>query len=630
MEQLRHVTGLRAYAVIPVLLFHLGISSVSGGFVGVDAFFVISGFLITGILVKEVKSTGRIDFLRFYTRRARRLLPALFVTLAVTFALSAVILSPDHLAPAAKSTIAAIFSGSNILFWQEAGYFDVSKATKPLLHTWSLGVEMQFYFVWPAIILLTAKIAPRSLLAVICFAGLLSFAGNYLTKGDALFFLTPFRVFEFAIGGLVVWTMRWRNAPPWLPNFGVIGGLIFLLAPVFLLNGSEPYPRHYALLPCIGTALLIQFGASRVGATLLSNPLAVGIGEISYSLYLVHWPLIVFNNYWKFTDRASATDQWVLAVASFILAIALYFLIERPFRQRASQRPLWIWLSAGVASLAISSPAISAARDGWATRHDKFYPVAVRHRERLLDEETKDICRIEVGITGNCDWSKPRRILMIGDSHLRAMSYAFRESLPDTQIINLSYRGCHEAFVVENGRAISSLNDDFCAQKAAFINSDHELFKTIDAVVLASYRPFSYHANLFRFDLLDLVLSKTNGAPSIVVGDYFQTDQSRPCSTVVHRRRSIDACMEKEFATYVGTLKQVSTEPLFAEHGRKYEFLDIASLFCPKLVSCPGSWAGAPFLFDSDHLTPSFNKHIIETIVKEHSDYLIKVGILAR
>lgn len=367
-----HVDGVRALAVCAVIAFHLGLG-LPGGFVGVDVFFVISGFLITGIIAGEIRSTGTFRFGNFYIRRVRRLFPALFTTLTLCLIVGATTLPPDRMKSLAGSIIASIFSLSNIYFWSQSGYFDVASSTKPLLHTWSLSVEEQFYLVWPASLFTAALLWRKGIAALVVVAGLGSFALNVAfplvsrTSGaevqSAMFFLPFFRVFEFAIGAAALWWFR-RPMRNWafILGFGAIG--ISLLA----FDESTPFPSFAALLPCSGAALLILARDARLTSLLLENPVVVWIGKLSYSLYLVHWPVIVFWPY--FTDRA--VPPFPALVLTVALACLLYYFVERPLRRPDTYVSHPRFLAAALFSTAVVSvTGASATANGWTWRYPK-------------------------------------------------------------------------------------------------------------------------------------------------------------------------------------------------------------------------------------------------------------------
>lgn len=337
------IDGLRAVAVLPVVLFHAGIGVTSGGFVGVDVFFVISGYLITGIIARELNE-GRFSLISFYERRVRRILPALFVTMAVSLAASTALLMPEDLKRAAQSMVAASLFASNVLFFLEAGYFEASAYTKPLLHSWSLAIEEQFYVVIPLLLMALARWGGGRFALWIAGITLVSLGLSVLTTQDrptAAYYLLPWRAWELGIGALLALGMVPPLRAPWLREAAAALGLAMILGAVVFLDKSTPFPGAAALLPVLGAALIIQAGASPapgVGSSLVGRLLStapmVGIGKISYSLYLWHWPVIVLFVYWKM-DMPAGAEIAVLIALAFMLAWASWRFVEQPFRQPA-------------------------------------------------------------------------------------------------------------------------------------------------------------------------------------------------------------------------------------------------------------------------------------------------------
>ncbi len=329
------IDGLRAIAVTAVLLFHFKFAAFSGGYTGVDIFFVISGFLITRNIVFSIQNKS-FSFGQFYLRRIRRLFPALFATYAGTLLLGYLLFTPEHLARLGKSSIFSMLSVSNFFFWSEAGYFDTSLDFKPLLHTWSLSIEEQFYFVWPSILLLLSK-TKKTVWTVlfIVSAGVASvyWAELRLVSDPSGAFFLPFsRIVEFAIGALLVWIIRFQPKNKTVLEPILVAGLILVLYAIFSFDENTVFPGINSLVPGIGAGLIIYACKSSYFGWLLRNRLSVGIGLISYSLYLIHWPLIVFYKYWKYTEFTSK-DRLFLLIATIILAVLSYFFVEQPVRR---------------------------------------------------------------------------------------------------------------------------------------------------------------------------------------------------------------------------------------------------------------------------------------------------------
>lgn len=336
------VDGMRALAVLSVLLFHGGIAALSGGYVGVDVFFVISGFVITTKLMEEIEER-KFSVANFYTRRIRRILPALVATVLVSYVAALVFFLPNAMDDFAKSVVATAAFFSNIFFWKNSGYFQPSALDRPLLHTWSLAIEEQFYIVIPIALYLLVTYARRWTFAIFALGAAVSFALSVFvtyTAPTANFFVLPTRAWELLLGVLVA-------LAPWAPPSNrVLRELLAVLAfgmiayAVLTYTSATPFPGLAAFAPTVGTAVLIYLGKrgkpSFIARGLSLRPV-VAVGLISYSLYLVHWPVIVFSRYVLLRDLAGW--QIVAAIAaSFVLAYVSYRFIETPFRR--PRRPI--------------------------------------------------------------------------------------------------------------------------------------------------------------------------------------------------------------------------------------------------------------------------------------------------
>jgi peptidoglycan/LPS O-acetylase OafA/YrhL len=351
-QQRDDITGLRAVAILPVLLFHARVAGFSGGFVGVDVFFVISGFLITGLLEHQA-AAGAFRYRDFYERRMRRILPALFAVVAACTPVSLILLSPRNLEHAGLGMMATSTFLSNVLFGQETHYFDAAATTKPLLHTWSLSIEEQFYLVFPLIVVGLRR-RPRARIAVIALIAAASLGSsiNHLDLRGS-FFSTPFRFWELALGALLAlmpfaWPRRWMADAESLIGIGLIAWA------VFAFNERTPFPGANALVPCLGAAAILHAGIGRASLVgrLLSLPPFVGIGLISYSLYVWHWPVLVFYRFVALGDPGPLATA-VLLTLIFAVSIVSWRWIEAPFRRPGVVRGRTIFILAGVGSALI-------------------------------------------------------------------------------------------------------------------------------------------------------------------------------------------------------------------------------------------------------------------------------------
>lgn len=333
MKYRREIDGLRAVAVLPVILFHAGFTVFSGGYVGVDVFFVISGFLITTILLGELEA-GDYSIARFYERRARRILPALFLVLACASVAAWAIMLPSQLDEFGRSLISVVLFVSNVFFWKESDYFAPAAELSPLLHTWSLAVEEQFYIVFPIMLALVWRFGRRSafwLVAAMSVASLLMAQWASVAKPTANFFLIPTRAWELGAGSICAFLLHGRAPRPSAALSTL--GLALVAVPIFVYDATTPFPSVWALAPVGGTALIILFGAAGtpVGRLLSTAPF-VGIGLISYSAYLWHQPLFAFARL-SSTVAPSLQVMGGLALLTLVLAWASWRFVEQPFRR---------------------------------------------------------------------------------------------------------------------------------------------------------------------------------------------------------------------------------------------------------------------------------------------------------
>ncbi len=402
------IDGIRAIAVLGVLLFHAGFSTFSGGYAGVDVFFVISGYLITRNILRAIDA-GRFSYSGFFINRMRRLFPALLTTVGVSFVIGALLFSPPYMQPLAESAIVSILAASNIYFWSDTGYWDIQASLKPLLHIWSLSVEEQFYFIWPPLLLIASRANNKGIARILLLTTLglssLVFAGCLsVYHPQAAFYWMPWRAFEFTIGAAVIWLERAARPQGGLwPEMMAAGGLGMIILPFLFYTESTPFPVPGALLPCIGTALLIWVGGYCATSKLWSNRPLIWVGRISYSLYLVHWPLIVFYTYWRFVPPTQF-ERITLVIGSFALAIPLNVFIERRFRQSNSASRLsdgrYLRLSCAIATCVILIAFTAKLDDGWPWR---VRPAAVGsgHRGQIVALVSRDgpAC---AGLPGSC------------------------------------------------------------------------------------------------------------------------------------------------------------------------------------------------------------------------------------
>ncbi|SHH18264.1 Peptidoglycan/LPS O-acetylase OafA/YrhL, contains acyltransferase and SGNH-hydrolase domains [Cognatiyoonia sediminum] len=333
------IDGLRTVAVAPVILFHAGFSGFGGGYVGVDVFFVISGFLITSILISDLEQ-GTFSILKFYERRMRRILPALFVVVLACIPFAWVWLLPSAFKDFSQSVAAVGLFASNFLFWFEVDYFDTSAERKPLLHTWSLAVEEQYYIVFPVLLAVIWRLGQRSVFGIISVLALLSLAYTVVARSfgwasDAALFYLPFsRAWELFAGSLCAMIMR-RRSLSGNDAYAAVGLGLIIFA-IFFFDKHTPFPSAYTVVPIVGTALVLLFARPEgfVGRFLSVRPM-VQIGLISYSAYLWHQPLFAFARVRSLEDPSHMT-MGALAVLTLGLAYLTWKFVEQPFRKKPS------------------------------------------------------------------------------------------------------------------------------------------------------------------------------------------------------------------------------------------------------------------------------------------------------
>lgn len=344
MKYRADIDGLRAIAVLSVVLFHAGLDVLSGGYIGVDIFFVISGFLIARILHEEIKE-NKFSILNFYERRFKRIFPALFFMLLMTTMASLFILMPIDFKNYAQSLAAVALFSSNILFWKESNYFGGASEEKPLLHTWSLSVEEQYYLIFPVALFFLARYYPRYIRQVLAACLVLSFAWSaYSTKiyTDAAFYFPFTRIWEFLIGAMLAFGIAPKIKSSILNSALAMIGLSLIIYSLFFFTPYTSFPGVAALLPCLGTGLIIYSGGqgrTPVSALLSLKPV-VFVGLVSYSFYLWHWPLVVLPKYFAVSALMrdiQPAEMIFLMSAAFALAVLSWRFIEKPFRYS----PLW-------------------------------------------------------------------------------------------------------------------------------------------------------------------------------------------------------------------------------------------------------------------------------------------------
>ena len=435
------IDGLRAVAVLLVLLFHTD-CGFSGGYIGVDVFFVISGFLITGLIIKN-QQREQFSLARFWSRRIKRIVPPAFVVVVVTLLAGAWILLPEDYEQLAESTIYQQLMLANNFFYQNLNYFDGPSETKALLHTWSLAVEEQFYFVFPLLLIFLRRYSNRTAASILATLAISSFAYSHWATGNApsaAFFLLPSRMWELLIDSLLVYAPQPKSKPQhWQELAGLIG-IAGILAAGLLFDASTAFPGTAALLPCLATALIIYSSVNtptKIGK-LLSHKTLVFIGLISYSLYLWHWPILALLRYNTNQPLTTVTQCTALGL-SFLCGWLSWKYIETPFRQgfqNIKLRQTLTITAACATALIIVSIWIDHSRGlTWRLPADVYQLIQDNEVPKRFRSNTEQVKTDALPLLGTPDNSQqPIDFLVWGDSHALAIGTLMEDLATEHQL----------------------------------------------------------------------------------------------------------------------------------------------------------------------------------------------------
>ena len=504
------IEGLRGLSVLFVILFHYDIGFFSGGFVGVDIFFVISGFLITGIITKNVHNKS-FNIVEFYLRRARRLLPSYLIVLFGSFLLAAIYFSPLHFERFSEASLYALVFASNIFYIGEVGYFDLGAQLKPLLHTWSLGVEWQFYLIWPITLFFFFKfkkfIGP--LFLVLIFLSSILGAVAFDTSLSS-YYVPVFRFYEFMIGALAYAVSRKTIEDTLINTTLLVFGLGLILVSVFFFKTTMPFPSGYGLLPSVGAALVIHScpKCPPIVRKMFENKVIVSIGTISYPLYLVHWPVLVFFQYATFSP-VSPLEKTGLISASFVMAFILSKFVDIPIRNQIKvvgsrlqfnqfRLKLITILGSFVFFAVFPALAYSASyTNGWGWRFSSTY--SDRIKRQLEDGALANEAFFETHnkLPVDAESSNKKSVLIVGDSHSKDLFNALSQNRDLFQndyvfyTFNLSIH-CHMPESVRqslasrlvHGITTSTISESCKAQKVELLNLKYA--QEADIIIVAS------------------------------------------------------------------------------------------------------------------------------------------------
>jgi peptidoglycan/LPS O-acetylase OafA/YrhL len=597
------VDGLRAVAVLPVIAYHLGFRPIPGGFIGVDVFFVISGFLIGALVFKELEQ-GRFSFAGFYVRRIRRLFPALLAMMAATTIGAYFIIYPSRYEEFAQSLAAATFSVSNIYFFLTAGYFDGPAITKPLLHTWSLAVEEQFYLLFPPLALWLTTRMPNRTTLIIAIIGAVSFVWSAITaftSPNESFYLLHTRAWELALGLLLARGFY----PPMksaLVRTSVAGaGVLMIVASVFLITREMPFPGLMALPACLGTAMVIAAGSAGgnlVGRLLSWKPI-VFVGLISYSLYLWHWPIIVLYYEYLGANFLALHQKFLLLPLIFAVSILSWRYIEQPFRRGPSpRRRVFAFVGGGAAALTVLAFAIVLMQG----LPGRFSPDVIRlasYLEYGRNDAVGSACFIAASRANYADYDTDRclrrsatqpNVLLIGDSHAAHLRAGLEATLGDVNLMQATASRCKPILR-------RRLRDaEGCFEMMRYVYRDYLPNNHVDLVIIS--------ARWFERDLPDVAETvrwlNQIGVETVLVGPVVQYNAAVPQLLALAEQHNDPRLPLREMRTQERRVDR-AMQALAAREGVRYA--SPYQAMCPEGACMQVLEDGVPIQHDYGHLT---------------------------
>lgn len=638
MKYRGEIDGLRAIAVLPVVFFHAGFDVFAGGFIGVDVFFVISGYLITSILIYEL-GVGEFSISKFYERRARRILPALFSIMLFSFIFAWALLGPNDMKSFAGSMGAVPLFFSNIFFWLQSGYFDTSSEIKPLLHTWSLAVEEQFYVIFPLFLYFIWSVGRGRvllILVILFFASLFLSVYGWHHFPDAAFFTVPTRAWELIVGcisAFIISDFDFKGLNKKILNVGgAIGiGLIFLS--IFIYDERTPFPSFYALMPTLGAVMVICFSNAEtcIGRVLGSRPF-VWVGLISYSIYLWHQPIFAFARLYKMDGRPSALMMLSLVISTFFVAYLSWRYIETPFRISKSIKRYQLAAFVFAGSLFFSLAGLWGYRsDGWSDF--RMSADQINLMKTVSFSPKRNQCH-----TGGNLYTPPEKACVffsdrvtwavLGDSHGVELSYALANLLKfrGVGVKQLTFSACAPSYTVNNVK-------DPCARwmrdALDYLDKSPEIVNVVVTFRLNQYL-FGKHDGFYP-DFPDLVLpvnrNETWGSYLAILKHLHESGKR---VVVVLQAPEIKRRVDDLVFRNKDNGKDVIGSSLqwwLLRNGFVYENLhaipsgidviDPRDIFCDD-VSCYATRQGISLYFDSDHMSVSGADLVAENIINRY------------
>jgi len=593
------IDGLRALAVVPVILFHAGFELFSGGFVGVDVFFVISGYLITTILIDDIENK-RFSIVNFYERRARRIMPALFFIVTLTLFFSLLYLPPHALKDVGESVVAVSFFLSNIFFYWEVDYFANTAELAPLLHTWSLAVEEQYYVLFPIFLILTWSFGKNKvfwMIVVMAAISLLLSEWGWRKDVQANFYLTPARAWEILAGSIAAFIVRENGVQK--NDLLALLGLAAIIFSIFFYDENIPFPSVYALMPVIGVVLLVLYGGKEtLAAKLLSIKVFVRVGLISYSLYLSHNIVFALSRNIGI-GLSDITIKITLISVSIILALISFFLIEKPFRNIKASKFTYLIISAVLAILFAAVGFTLHKTDGlkvW-----KLSRLTANHAAQVIDaaaelaerrrEETEFLARAAKPFDVN---TPTRNVLILGDSKSADMYLSIMRTYEG------DYYQFRRLYLDDTEMHGNLLNNSLNENLGAVISST--IFEQSDEIVLTATWQRATNSNVASF--VEFLLNQ--GKKVSVVSTSNFNDVASLSYEIAQRQLSDEHVREYLFENIRQDWRRqyLELKETLQEQNMEVQFLDKLNVFCDlNLRTCNLRDSRGWYIYDSGHLT---------------------------
>jgi len=610
------IDGLRALAVVPVILFHAGFELFSGGFVGVDVFFVISGYLITTILIEDIENR-RFSIVNFYERRARRILPALFLVMLVCIPFAWMWMLPSQMKDFSQSLVAVSLFASNILFWRESGYFAAAAEEKPLLHTWSLAVEEQYYVLFPIFLILAWRFSKNRvfwMIVAMAAISLLLSEWGWRNQATANFYLAPTRAWELFAGSLAAFIVQKQGVQK--NDLLALVGLAAIIFSIFFYDETTPFPSVYALVPVLGVVMLVLYAdKATFAAKLLSTKAFVGIGLISYSAYLWHQPLFAFAKI-RLLEPSEALFV-ALSMISFTLAYFSWRYVEAPFRRRTPiirNRTMLFSSSIVLIALFATFGSIGHLTNGFTASSKTRVLLNSLSERTTVNHGISSTCEGEFTLSDDCTTSSMPTVLLWGDSFAMHLYQGLHASNEEVKLRQITTSSCSPILGVSQLNFSKNKGFDWANRCIDFNNRVYEWLQnneSVQFVVLSS--PFGWVGNESMITLngelkepnFELALNafkhtigkiKSLGVGVIVV------------SPTPRSGDDIGKCLTKKYQFNLS----IDCDFKYSESSYRYDFMEEVSKFSPvywlhsdicQKGNCSSETQGIFLYRDSGHLS---------------------------